>query len=99
MKRFWQKEWHGIQFDTFATLSATRLAGAEFYSAFYRELLRRHSGYEGLDAGWRRDKAEIANWLAGRAHRGSRILSVGAGLGYVEHCLNRNHEGHFDLHA
>jgi len=65
MKRFWQKEWHGIQFDTFAPLSATRLAAAEFYNAFYRELFRRLSGY----AGWRRDKGGIADWLAGRAPR------------------------------
>ncbi len=99
MKRFWQKEWHGIRFDSFATLSATRLAGSEFYSAFYRQLFRRYSGYEDLEAGWRSDKQDIADWLARRVRRGARVLSVGAGLGYVEHCLNSAQAGVFELHA
>src|SRR5205814_893742 len=66
---------------------------------FYQELFRRFSGYEDLDYGWRRDKAEIAAWLAQRLERGSRILSVGAGLGYVEYCLQMHEGRHLELHV
>ena len=34
MKKFWQTEWQGILFSTFAKLSSTELAGEEFYNAF-----------------------------------------------------------------
>ena len=42
MKRFYQTEWQGIQFDSFAKLSTDQLADAAFYNAFYRELFKRY---------------------------------------------------------
>lgn len=81
MKRFYQKEWQGIQFASFAKLSTKQLANAEFYNAFYRELFKHYGGYDELDAAWRRNKGELANWIAASLSPGSRVLSVGCGLG------------------
>ena len=99
MKRFYQTEWQHIQFSDFATLSATEPAGAEFYNAFYRELFRRCAGYDDLDASWRRTKKELADWIAARSQPGTRVLSVGCGLGYMESCLQRDHGADLELHV
>jgi hypothetical protein len=99
MKRMYQTEWQGIQFTDFTKLSTTELAGAEFYNAFYRELFRRYSGYDELDVNWRRKKGELADWIAKRTPTGSRILSVGCGLGYMERCLHRAHGQNIELHV
>jgi hypothetical protein len=58
MKRFYQREWQGISFDSFAKLSSRALAGAEFYSAFYRALFSHKHGYDDLDQAWCRQKAD-----------------------------------------
>lgn len=98
MKRLYQKEWQGFQFAGFAKLSTKQLADAEFYNAFYRELFKHYGGYDELDAAWRRNKGELANWIAARLTPGSRVLSVGCGLGYMEHCLQRSRKD-VDLHV
>jgi hypothetical protein len=99
MKRFYQTEWQGIRFASFADLSASRLADADFYNAFYDELFRRYGGYNELSAAWRREKGDLAEWIAGRLPAGSRVLSVGAGLGYMEYCLHRDHGQDMELHV
>jgi hypothetical protein len=98
MKRMYQTEWQGIQFTDFAKLS-TALAGTEFYNAFYREIFRHYSGYEELDMSWRRNKQELSDWIAMRCPAGSRILSVGCGLGYMERCLHCDHGQNIELHV
>jgi len=100
MKSMYQTEWQGIQFTDFANkISTTELAGAEFYNAFYRELFRRYGGYDELDVSWLRNKQELAEWIAKRTPEGSRILSVGCGLGYMERCLHRDHGQNIELHV
>lgn len=101
MKRFYQTEWQNIQFSDFATLSETELAGAEFYNAYYHKLFQRHGGYDELDASWRRNKKELADWIAAQLMTGVRasILSVGCGLGYMERCMHCDHGDNFELHV
>jgi hypothetical protein len=99
MKRMYQTEWQGIRFADFAKLSTTELAGAEFYNAFYRELFRCYSGYDELDVSWRRNKQEIVDWIAKRTTAGSRVLSLGCGVGYMEYCLHRDHGQNIELHV
>ena len=99
MKPMYQGEWLGIQFSDFANLSETQLAGPEFYNAFYRELFRRYGDYEELDATWRRNKRELADWIAGNLRPGARVLSIGCGLGYMERCLHRDHGNEIELYV
>jgi hypothetical protein len=99
MKRMYQTEWQGIKFADFAKLSKTDLPGAEFYDAFYSELFRRYAGFEELDVNWRRNKGELADWIAMRAPAGSRVLSVGCGIGYMENRIHQKHGRDIELHV
>lgn len=99
MKRFYQTEWQGICFKNFPKLSTVKVADAKFYNSFYRELFRRYKGYDELDVVWRCVKTEKADWIAKRLHPGSRVLSVGCGLGYMEHCLLQKNKQDFELHV
>lgn len=99
MKRFYQTEWQNIQFSGLSNSPETELAGAEFYNAFYRELFSRYSGYDDLNLSWRRNKKELADWIAAQLNPGARVLSVGCGLGYMEYLLYREHDTQFELHV
>ncbi len=99
MKRFYQTQWQGISFKDLPRLSTTEVAGKEFYNSFYHEVFRRYEGYDKLDTMWRYVKNEKADWIAKRLPLGSRVLSVGCGLGYIEHCLYQEHKQNFDLHV
>jgi len=99
MKKFYQTEWQNIPFSGFAKLSHTTLAGPEFYNAFYRAVFEKYQGYEDLDPGWRLNKIDLTDWLAGHFHEGDRVLSVGCGLGYMEARLWQRHGDRIDFHV
>ena len=99
MRAFYQTEWQEIVFSSFTELSSTTIAGAEFYNAFYEAVFEKYARYESLPADWRRNKDEIADWLAARIPDGSRVLSVGCGLGYIEQRLWKLHSKRLDLHV
>jgi len=63
LKVFYQTEWHGIHFASFARISAVKVAGAGFYNAFFQALFARFKSYEELDGYWRKVKEDIAEWL------------------------------------
>jgi ubiquinone/menaquinone biosynthesis C-methylase UbiE len=99
MKVFYQTEWHNISFSSFCQISSTKLADSDFYNAFYRALFEKYRDYDALDPAWRRVKDEIADWLVASLPDGSRVLSVGCGLGYMEQYLWRKHGDFVELHA
>jgi SAM-dependent methyltransferase len=99
MRPYHEREWHGIEFAAFATVSSHQLADVRFYDAFYRELFRRYRGYDELDEGWRRRKQERARWIGARLPPGARVLSIGCGIGYMEHCLQQDRGGGIELHV
>lgn len=99
MKRFWQTEWQGIQFADVTDVSSTKLADSAFYNNFYRALFEKYTGYDDLDLDWRQNKEEIAEWITSRALDGSRVLSVGCGLGYIEQYLYSRHSDSIELHV
>ena len=99
MRRFYQEGWQGIPFSAFARMSFFKLAGPAFYGAFYEELFRRYASWDALPARWRAGKEQDARWVAGQitaqrqhweADMGdapSRVLSIGSGVGFMEHLL------------
>lgn len=99
MKKLYQVEWHNISFSSFYSPSSTDLAGADFYDAFYQALFNKYPNYDALDTSWRRSKDEIVDWLATTLPDGSRVLSVGCGLGYMEQSLWRLHGERIELHV
>lgn len=97
MRRFYQTEWQQIVFSSFYKVSSKTLAGPEFYDAFYRVLFEKYPDYEALDPDWRENKAAIARFIRNTLPPTGRVLSVGCGLGYVEHCLLAETDGQLAL--
>ena len=97
MRRFYQESWQGIPFTKFAHLSFFHLAGSKFYSTFYEEMFSRYSSWEALPLEWRNNKRRLADWLIAYVQKRTkdypnrqepfRILSIGAGVGYMEKLL------------
>tara|TARA_B110000008_G_scaffold186398_1_gene185222 strand:- start:7987 stop:8745 length:759 start_codon:yes stop_codon:yes gene_type:complete len=84
-KKFWQSEWHNIQFkDLDARTSMFKHASAEFYEKFYQEFFKRHQSYSDLDPHHRAIKAATGKEILDYIHKGDEVLSYGFGSGYVE---------------
>jgi hypothetical protein len=88
MRRCYQTEWQDIQFSDFSKLSSTNLARPTFYQAFYKEFFRRYQDWAQLSPGWLKQKERCAELVLARSGDGAKILSVGCGLGTMEHCLH-----------
>lgn len=99
MRKFYQTEWQNIEFSSFSSMSSNTLADDQFYDAFYKVFFQKYPNYDALDPDWRRKKDEIGDWLAAQLPDGSRVLSVGCGLGYVEQRLWCLHKDRIDLHV
>lgn len=93
MKKFYQTEWQGIPFASFARLSTTQLAGPEFYQSFYDEFFKRYQNWEQLSATWRMGKSRCADFILTRSGTNSTVLSIGCGLGAIEHFLRQKVPG------
>lgn len=89
MKRFYQQEWHGIPFRSFARMSATEPAGADFYGAFYKAFFERYQSPDQLDPEWLHVKQQTLDFVASHPAmtKDRRILSLGCGLGLIEQKL------------
>jgi protein-L-isoaspartate O-methyltransferase len=89
VQRFYQTEWQGISFASFAKLSCRTLPDAAFYAAFYEAFFQKYHSFADMPASWILQKNEWAAHIAsclpdsGAPH----VLSVGCGLGYVESAI------------
>lgn len=86
MRRFYQTQWHGIPFESFAHLSSAQLADASFYASFYDAFFRKYSRPEDLDREWLEVKRQSADFIGGHdaVRNAHDILSIGCGLGLIE---------------
>jgi len=92
---FTQTKWQDIQFsDLGVPLDPAKPAAPEFYEAFYRQLIETFPVLEELPENWRASKRETAEAIATFVNSEDRLLSYGAGLGYVEQCLVNEHGLH-----
>jgi len=90
MIEFYQTEWYGISFGEVTEVSEHRIADEKFYAEFYNTLFHRYAGWDQLDSGWRAGKKAVAALISGRlGDRDQTVLSVGCGLGMVEHYLRQ----------
>jgi hypothetical protein len=88
MHRLYQTEWQDIQFTDFTKLSSRELAGAEFYREFYEEFFKRYQNFGQLSASWIQEKECCAKFVLTKSQTGSRILSIGCGIGVMEHYIH-----------
>jgi hypothetical protein len=86
-RKFYQKEWFEIKFDSFAKMQKNQLAKSGFYQSFYEKFFEKYSNYNDLSSKWLEIKTEIANVIASFANNGKKVLSIGCGSGYVESIL------------
>ncbi len=97
MKKFRQTEQQGVKFPEIIDISSTELPVAKFYNDLCRKLFEQYTCFNDLDLGWRNNKKLIADWIATRLSGGSRVLSVGCGLGYMEYYLHMHYAERFEL--
>jgi hypothetical protein len=93
MRKSFQTDWQGIHFSDIARTSSRKLAGPEFYQAFYEEFFKRYLNWDQLPTDWRRDKELCAEFILARGGSRRRILSIGCGLGIMEHHLRARAPG------
>jgi hypothetical protein len=96
MRKMYQSHWHNIQFSDFTELSSRNLAGPEFYQAFYEEFFRRYQSWEQLPLSRHKSKELWADLVLTRSEGGEKVLSVGCGLGHMEHYI-RSRSPQLDL--
>lgn len=86
MRKLYQTEWHGIPFESFSTMSSSRLADASFYSAFYDAFFKKYQNLNELDPSWIELKLQTMKFLKNHSkfEKQSNILSIGCGLGIME---------------
>lgn len=84
MIKMYQKEWHGIEFESFATCDINNIPDQAFYDSFYNEFFDKFSCFDDLDPAWVDYKIAIAKKLIGEIGNKKNILSIGSGIGIVE---------------
>jgi len=86
MRKLYQREWHGIAFESFTKISSTKLADSAFYSPFYKVFFKKYKGISNLDPIWLRHKLQTVEFLKKHSEfkNECRILSIGCGLGIIE---------------
>lgn len=87
MRKTFQSEWQNIRFSEFAKTSSKSLAGSEFYQAFYEIFFSRYRDWSELSAEWLEEKERCAEFIVAQSEGSHRALSVGCGLGVMEHYL------------
>lgn len=97
MKKIYQSQWQGINFEGIWPISSTELAGEDFYKSFYREFFKRYESAEDIEPEWLQLKHQIGDFLVSKIPEGkeSKILSIGCGLGIIEQVLIN--EGYHNL--
>tara|TARA_Y100001978_G_C23676277_1_gene426581 strand:+ start:1114 stop:1848 length:735 start_codon:yes stop_codon:yes gene_type:complete len=96
--KYYQTEWHDIEFKSFWKVSRKKLANESFYSKFYYEFFKKYKSFDDLNNKWIIRKRFIAKWLKSKITPSSKVLSIGCGIGYIEKILWENNNKDIDLH-
>ncbi len=87
MQKIYQLDWFGIPFDSFTQISDTKIAGSEFYEAFYVEFYKKYHSCDELSEVWKNCKLNIARHIDDITKDKRNICSIGCGLGVIEKYL------------
>jgi len=87
LRKIYQKDWFNIDFISLPVrISSKEIAGADFYTAFYKEFYEKYNGYDELPQFWIKLKNELVEHLS-TLSVDKKILSIGCGNGYIEYKL------------
>lgn len=93
-----EKEWMGISFQGLKT-SAIRIADSSFYDSYYDQFFSIYTSFEEMNNEWKTSKEKVAHWIMNRVKsEDGPILSIGAGLGYIEKIIYENPGDHYDIY-
>jgi len=100
MRKFWQKEWKGLQFSKFIKTDSKTVAGSEFYNEFYTYFYKIMKSWNDLSPNWFKQKKTISDFIINDFIKSMesddyRILSIGCGLGIIE--KNIYSEGFYNI--
>ena len=87
MIKFYQSQWHGIDFKSFTTCNAKIIADEDFYNDFYREFFIKYKSFNDLGETWLKYKHNIADEIIKQLDVKHTILSIGCGIGVVENYI------------
>ncbi len=93
MIKFWQKNWFGIEFDSFIKVNPYKQANEEFYDKFYKEFFNKFHSYEELPMNWKQDKKVLADFIFEQIKDKQKVLSIGCGSGFIETELSKKWGG------
>jgi len=98
LKKHYDTQWHNIKFSEFYQTSILKEVDGKFYNLFYSKFFERYNDFAELDKGWLKHKEKISDILYKYCDTSKNILSVGAGLGYIELLLNKKGIANIDLY-
>ena len=86
MEKIYQRQWHGINFNSFAEISENHMAGSKFYEKFYETFFKKFKSYDDLDKLWVKEKLDCIQILekSKKFNKTAKILSIGCGIGIIE---------------
>jgi hypothetical protein len=98
MIKFYNDQWFSISFSDIQKPSRTKIAGQEFYECFYQAFFNKYDSFEDIDSSWREQKLAVGDFIVSCLPAG-KILSVGAGLGFVENYIHGEFGNSIELHV
>jgi len=100
LKKIYDTQWHNIKFSEFYQTSSIKKTDGNFYNLFYSKFFEKYNDFSDLDEDWSKHKEEISNILYKYCDKdkSKNILSIGAGLGYIELLLNKKGITNIDLY-
>lgn len=89
MEKFYESEWHQIDFADVGKTSMSEMPGQEFYEAYYRAFFKRYKDWQELDPAWLKIKEQTARFIIKRygENKSIKVLAIGCGLGIIEKLL------------
>ena len=100
MRKFYQKEWHGIDFKEIdIKLSKDKFPDQIFYQKFYKKFEERYHSVDQLEVKWLNLKKKAACSIKEMIKQNVNIsiLSLGAGLGVIEKELIKEGINNIDI--
>lgn len=87
LKRIYEKEWFGINFNSISKLSLLEIADEQFYDSFYVQFYKKYMGYNDLPKSYIHSKLKHAQIIYDYVNNDNvkTILSFGCGNGLIEY--------------
>jgi hypothetical protein len=100
MRKLYERSWLGVEFVSIAKSSPQVLASPVFWEAFYQAVFQQLGAWteiDRVDPDFRNAKKAVAAFIFSRIKSRDNILSIGCGVGWIEHCLLEMGQGTMHL--